>query len=155
DGGRRIRNIKVIDVVLCSPDDPEQADCMQVTVDRAGDFSTYTLCIVELDKDGHPTENPPKGFDVRYACLDFSFKANCLSDLDCQTADTCPPKVLVEPEIDYLAKDYQSSRQLILDRLALIMPDWREQHVPDIGITLVEILAYVGDYLSYYQDAVA
>ena len=27
--------------------------------------------------------------------------------------------------------------------------------MPDIGITLVELLAYVGDYLSYYQDAVA
>ena len=30
-----------------------------------------------------------------------------------------------------------------------------ERHVPDIGITLVELLAYTGDYLSYYQDAVA
>ncbi|HTL19022.1 MAG TPA: putative baseplate assembly protein, partial [Patescibacteria group bacterium] len=35
------------------------------------------------------------------------------------------------------------------------MPDWKERHVPDIGVALVEILAYVGDHLSYYQDAVA
>ena len=27
--------------------------------------------------------------------------------------------------------------------------------MPDIGVALVEVLAYVGDYLSYYQDAVA
>ena len=27
--------------------------------------------------------------------------------------------------------------------------------MPDIGIALVELLAYVGDYLSYYPDAVA
>ncbi len=27
--------------------------------------------------------------------------------------------------------------------------------MPDLGITLVELLAYAGDYLSYYQDAVA
>src|SRR4029077_15545434 len=33
--------------------------------------------------------------------------------------------------------------------------DWRERHVPDLGIALVELLAYTGDYLSYYQDAVA
>ncbi len=59
------------------------------------------------------------------------------------------------PEINYLAKDYGTFRQLMLDRLALIMPDWRERHVPDLNITLVELLAYVGDYLSYYQDAVA
>lgn len=35
------------------------------------------------------------------------------------------------------------------------MPDWKERHVPDIGIALVEVLAHVGDHLSYYQDAVA
>src|SRR5262249_41470717 len=50
---------------------------------------------------------------------------------------------------------YASFRQLILDRLAVLMPDWKERHVPDLGITLVELLAYSGDYLSYYQDAVA
>ncbi|MDQ6643430.1 MAG: hypothetical protein M3Y76_03195, partial [Chloroflexota bacterium] len=154
-GGQRIRNIQVIEVRLCDPDDPDLADCMQVTVDKAGDFSTYTLCLVKVDDQGHPTDQPPENFDPRYACVNFSFKANCPSDLDCQPTDTCPPRVLVEPEINYLAKDYASFRQLILDRLALIMPDWQERHIPDIGITLVEILAYVGDYLSYYQDAVA
>src|SRR6185369_9764573 len=56
---------------------------------------------------------------------------------------------------NYLAKDYASFRQLLLDRLALIMPEWQERHAPDVGIVLLEILAYVGDYLSYYQDAVA
>ena len=34
---------------------------------------------------------------------------------------------LVEPEINYLAKDYASFRRLVLDRLALIMPDWQER----------------------------
>ena len=59
------------------------------------------------------------------------------------------------PDINYLAKDFASFRQLILDRLAVIMPLWQETHTADIGIALVEVLAYVGDYLSYYQDAVA
>src|SRR5262249_5701315 len=58
-------------------------------------------------------------------------------------------------EINYLAKDNESFRQLILDRLAVIMPQWMETHAPDLGITLVQLLAYAGDYLSYYQDAVA
>ena len=35
------------------------------------------------------------------------------------------------------------------------MPDWRERNPADLGITLVELLAYAGDQLSYYQDAVA
>ena len=43
----------------------------------------------------------------------------------------------------------------MLDRLALLVPDWRERNAADVGIALVELLAYVGDHLSYQQDAVA
>lgn len=154
DGGRRLRDIRVVGVRLCIEDDPDLDDCMRVTVDRPGDFSTYTLSVVSADLSGHPTREPLDGFDPRYSHVDFSFKADCPSDLDCLPVP-CPPASLSEPAIDYLAKDYASFRQLILDRLALIMPDWMERHVPDIGITLVELLSYVGDYLSYFQDAVA
>src|SRR5579872_2522523 len=59
------------------------------------------------------------------------------------------------PEIDYLAKDYASFRQLMLDHLALRVPGWTERSEADLGIVLVEVLAYAADYLSYYQDAVA
>jgi hypothetical protein len=31
----------------------------------------------------------------------------------------------------------------------------RERNPADVGIVLVELLAYVGDHLSYYQDALA
>ena len=66
-----------------------------------------------------------------------------------------PQQKLVEPAIDYMAKDYASFRKLMLDRLSLIMPDWKERNPADVGIMLVELLAYVGDHLSYYQDAAA
>jgi hypothetical protein len=57
--------------------------------------------------------------------------------------------------IDYLAKDYASFRQLMLDRMALTMPAWQERNPADVEVALVELLAYVGDNLSYFQDAVA
>jgi hypothetical protein len=155
EGGRRVRHIQVKSVYPDKDDDDELGECLRVEVDRAGDFSTYTLRLLEVDDKGRPTGKPPAGFDPRYASARFSFKVNCPSDLDCQAADLCPPADLARPEINYLAKDYASFRQLILDRLALVMPDWRERHLPDIGIALVEVLAYTGDYLSYYQDAVA
>src|SRR5262249_41556561 len=44
---------------------------------------------------------------------------------------------------------------LLLDRMTLLMPQWQERHAADLGVALVELLAYVGDYLSYQQDAVA
>ncbi len=155
DGGRRVTGIRAVDLRLCIEDDPDLDDCLRVAVDRPGDFSTYTLRLVNPDARGRPGDTPLDGFDPRYARIDFSFKAGCPSDLDCAPACGCPAETLAEPEISYLAKDYASFRQLILDRLALIMPGWTERHAPDLGIALVELLAYVGDHLSYYQDAVA
>lgn len=153
-GGQRIRGIQITGIEAEQQDDPTLDSCLRVYVDRKGDFSPYMLCLVALDEQGRPTDRPHPDFDPRYAQLRFSFKAGCPSDLDCRPVP-CPPETYTEPEISYLAKDYSSFRQLILDRLSLLMPDWQERHVPDLGITLVELLAYVGDRLSYYQDAVA
>jgi len=43
----------------------------------------------------------------------------------------------------------------MLDRMSAIAPDWQERSPADLGIALVELLAFVGDQLSYHQDAVA
>ena len=146
-GGRRITGIRVTGVKVCPQVDPELDNCMVVSVDRPGDFSTYRLCLVGLPPD---TE-----FDPRYRCLEFSFKASCPSDLDCRGDSPCPPEPGSEPEISYLAKDFASLRRLMFDRLAVTLPEWTDRHVPDLGVTLVELLAYAGDRLSYAQDAVA
>lgn len=158
-GGQVIRDIRVLALELVQQDDPTLDSYLRVTVDQAGDFSAYTLTVVALDDRGRPTDAPHPDFDPRYSALTFSFKVGCPSDLDCKTDTVCLPEgspdAIASPGINYLAKDYASFRQMILDRLALLVPHWRDRHVPDLGITLVELLAYVGDYLSYYQDAVA
>jgi hypothetical protein len=149
EGGRRILNIRAIDVRLEPAHDGDLDDCLHVTLDKSGDFSAYRLCLVEANG------KPLKGFDPRYACIEFFFKLDCPSELDCKTDHDCPPEIFAASDINYLAKDYASFRQLIYDRLSVTMPDWRERHAPDLGVTLVEILAYAADHLSYYQDAVA
>jgi predicted phage baseplate assembly protein len=154
DGGVRVRDVAVKGVGLCALEGMDEDDCMRVWTDKLGDQSVYTLSLVEEGR-GRPGRRPLAGFDPLYAQADFTFTANCPSEFDCLPYDACPPETRDEPEIDYLSKDYASFRQLILDRLSLVMPDWKERHVPDIGVALVELLAYVGDYLSYYQDAVA
>lgn len=154
-GGRRITNIRAVDFDPHATDDTFEQDCLGIDVDREGDWSTYTLCFVELDEDGRSTGRPLQSLDPRYACVDFSFKIDCPAEIDCKVEPVCPPPERPRPHISYLAKDYASFRQLILDRLALLMPEWRERHVPDLGIAIVEVLAYAGDYLSYYQDSVA
>jgi len=153
EGGRRICDIQVKEVNVIQSQHPELDDYMEVLVDKPGDFSTYTLRVVEKDRWGEWQPHP--AFDQRYNSLDFSFKVDCPNELDCKQNSPCPPEPLQEPNLNYLAKDYGSFRQLILDRLSLTMPEWQKRHVPDIGMALVEILAYTGDHLSYYQDAVA
>lgn len=144
EGGVRVRDIKVTAV-------SSAANVLTVNVNAAGDFSTYTLRIVNSPSDA----NAPLGFDPQLSAVEFSFKVECPSDFDCEQVTVCPPVQFVQPEINYLAKDYASFRRLILDRLSTLMPDWRERSAADVQIALVELLAYVGDHLSYFQDAVA
>ncbi len=155
EGGARIRDIKVLDVTPRHHPDPKEEDCLLVTVDKPGDFSCYKLCLYRTPKKGGKPDRYFKGMDPRYACATFSFKTDCSGELDCKDTKPCPVPFREEPDISYLARDYASFRQLILDRLALLVPDWRERHIPDVGVALAEVLAYAGDHLSYYQDAVA
>ena len=147
-GGERIRPIVTLDATIGTGDD---SDVLTVEVEEAGDFSIYTLSLVR----GPHDPNPPDEIDPRLAAVDFSFKVECPSDFDCAPKHICPPEPRDQPEINYLAKDYASFRKLILDRMALILPAWRERNPADLGVTLVELLAYAGDQLSYQQDAIA
>ncbi len=150
EGGTRIRNIRVTNVKKCGDDH------LEVYVTEPGDFSTYTLNIKYVWTPGdEQVQQPPPKLDPAYAQCDFSFKAACPSRFDCKPRLVCPIEPRVEPLIDYMAKDYASFRQALLDLIPTLLPGWKERHEADLGITLVELLAYVGDYLSYYQDAVA
>ena len=147
EGGERIRDVAATQLAV----DAADPLVLVVTVNRPGDFSTYTLRLVKSPTD--PTR--PAGFDPLLSAVDFSFKVECASDFDCQPERVCPPEALPAPEIDYLAKDYASFRRLLLDRLSVLMPDWAERNPADLGVALVEVLAYVADHLSYRQDAIA
>ena len=137
------------------------ANLVTIKVNAVSSSSTYTLRLVEsleqlvrrgvLDLENLPS---PQGFDPQLSQIQFSGKEN-ISEFDCRPPEPLLEKPEAPPFIDYLAKDYASFRQLILDRLAVTFPEWQERNPSDIGIMLVEVLAYAADYLSYYQDAVA
>lgn len=129
-------------------DDPR--NWFAVLTDRRGDFSTYTLRLVAgIGDDAQPADFDPILREVR-----FAFKVECPSDFDCVDDDVDEQTVPASPTIDYLAKDYASFRQLMLDRMSVTLEDWVERSPADLGVALVEVLAYAADHLSYYQDAV-
>ncbi|MDX1546659.1 MAG: hypothetical protein R3247_06710, partial [Rhodothermales bacterium] len=129
-------------------DAEDPGDLLLVRTEEAGDFSTYRLCLVDGDV-------PLATLDPLLAEVDFSFKVECPSEFDCAPVHVCPPVPAETPPIDYLARDYASFRRLMLDRLSVVMPDWTERSPADIGVALVEVLAYAADRLSYHQDGVA
>ena len=164
-GGERVDTIAVLWVAAADTPPPEAtpveqtffaglaepANVLVVRTDRSGDFSGYRLRLVR----GSDDDGPLPDFDPRLSDVDFSFKAECPSDFDCLVPGECDEPSRPEPDIDYLAKDYAGFRQRILDRLSTLQPDWRDRNAADLGVTLAELLAYVGDHLSYWQDAVA
>ncbi len=57
--------------------------------------------------------------------------------------------------MNYLVKDYNGFRSDILRHMSVYQPAWTDRSPADVGITVIESLAYVADYASQYQDAVA
>jgi hypothetical protein len=135
-GGERVRGLRVLAVT-------RQADHLRIRVDRRGDFSTYWLELRHAD------------LDPAYSGCALGFKAGCPTRFDCRPKLDCPEPVRRDPPIDYLVKDYASFRQALLDFLPALAPELPPPHVAGLSATLIELLAHVGDQLSYYQDAVA
>lgn len=143
-GGDRVRHIRVVSVTRIE-------DHLELWVDRTGDFSDYRLLITY--EGGAPPDDFP--LDLFYREVAFNFKAGCPARFDCRRPSIAPPEPEAEIFVDYMAKDYDSFRQALVDLLPRLIPDWSERRVADQGMMLLELLAYVGDQLSYYQDAVA
>jgi hypothetical protein len=162
DGGERLAIIPV-DWVAAADDLPAGTDpalvdgiddlprTLVVRTTVFGDFSRYALHL----RAASGSDQPPDNFDPKLSDIDFSFKVECPSDFDCADTQLCPPQSADKLDIDYLAKDYTGFRRLMLDRLSLLAPGWRERSAADVGVMLVELMAYAADNLSYRQDAIA
>jgi hypothetical protein len=137
----------------------DAADVIVVGASVAGDFSPYTLSLVNdaatAGQDTFELSATLDGFDPQLTEVSFSFKVECGPDFDCKPrTPPCPPDLPTPPPINYLAKDYGSFHTIMLDRLNQLLPNWGASSEADMGIALAELVAYTGDRLSYYQDAV-
>jgi predicted phage baseplate assembly protein len=114
---------------------------LTLRVAAPGDFSTYRLAV------------PSPVLDPFFDGVPFTFKAGCPSNLDCEAQPApCPAAQADTPPINYLAKDFLSFRQALLDFSALRYPDWQERSEADFGVMFAEALSSVADDLSYQQD---
>jgi hypothetical protein len=124
--------------------DSEGRPVLTLTTVVAGDFSLYKLTLTS------------SALDQFFSQSIFSFKATCASDLDCAApAAPCSPASGNPPPIDYLAKDFLSFRQALMDFSGLRYPAWQERAEADFGMMFLEALSGLADDLSYTQDRVA
>jgi hypothetical protein len=148
-GGKRIVGIKVVNATRRS------SRLLDVIVDHQGDFSEYLLTIGWQSDDGVNWIYKFDPLDRLFSVAPVNLRPGCAVDFDCASVDDCARPELPEPALDYLARDYASFRQLLIDLLAQHNPSWSERSPADVGIALLELLAAEGDRLAYFQDAVA
>ncbi|MFI5958822.1 hypothetical protein [Cryptosporangium sp. NPDC051539] len=123
---------------------PDQEAVRTLIVEvSGGDRSAYRFEVIE------PLRH---GFDPDLAAAVFTFGAGGHPPPREGPAASPPTH---GPHVGYLARDYAGLRQTMLDRLSVLLPGRTDLSPADLGVTLVELFAYVGDQLSYAQDAVA
>lgn len=139
EGGARIVGIGVVGV------DPPAGRTLRLYATDAGDFSIYTLRV--LDPAAH-------GLDGVLASAPVNFRAGCPTDLDCKPVRACPEPAGEQPALDLMARDFASFRRMLLDLAQARNPRWLETHPAEPATALVELLAAEGDRLAWMQDAV-
>jgi len=59
---------------------------------------------------------------------------------------------LLGANLDYTDKDFDSLRLRLFNLIEGAFPEWTEQNVANFGNIIVELFAFVGDVLGFYQD---
>ncbi|MEO6998295.1 MAG: hypothetical protein ABI112_09455, partial [Terracoccus sp.] len=85
--------------------------------------------------------------------LPVRLRPECGDVPDCITVPPAP-SLLTAPDYDTLARDYTGLRAMLVERLGALQPAY-DPSLADHTITLVELMAHLGDLLAYRQDRVA
>ena len=62
---------------------------------------------------------------------------------------------LLSASVDYTDRDFDSLRKRLIALLKSVFPDWSDFDVAGFGNILLEMFCFVGDVLTFYQDAQA
>jgi hypothetical protein len=139
-GGERILagpmsgQVQVIKLLHSAP------QVLQVTIAPVGDYSRYTLTILQA------------GFDPIFGQIVFRFRPGCFSS-NCSPLVKYQPSV-EQPAIDYLAKDYDSFRHTIISAMMQRVPWWQPTSEASFDVVLLDLFSAAADELSNYQDRV-
>ncbi len=114
---------------------------VEISVAEPGTFTDYRLFI-----------DDPR-LDRVFNNTLFSFKVGCDNLRDCVVPpNPCGPEPSADFPVDYLARDFVSIRNALLDFAAQRYANWQKPIEADVGVMLAEVMAALGDEFSYMQD---
>lgn len=115
------------------------ASQLRLQINGVGDYSGYILHVDYQDR-----------IDPLFARQDFKFRPGCFNS-NCHPGEAYSP-VAEEPVIDYLARDFDSFKHLLLNAMRQRVPDWQPTSEADLDQVLIDLLAADADELCDYQD---
>jgi hypothetical protein len=161
-GDPNVPDLPVLSLLGYGPEDPHPAGvdpCLRyldLTVNGPKDFRKYRLRIDDPRANPSPGSPPFSRIDPFFNDVVFSFQVGCDDNLDCAPAALeCPLEQPVDFPVDYLARDFVSLRNALLDFAAHRYPEWQLPIEADVGSVLMEVFAALGDEFSYIQDRYA
>lgn len=115
---------------------------LRLRVEPIGDYSMYTLKVDTAAYD----------FDPILAMKDFKFRPGCFNTNCAPVSSYEAPQD--EPVIDYLARDFDSFKHVLINAMRMRVPDWEPTSEADLDQVLIDLIAADADELADYQDRV-
>jgi hypothetical protein len=118
---------------------------VELTLVGAPDPTLYRIEVVDP---------PPVAFDPLRTILPTRLRPECDALGSCFAVPPAPAPPEPSPVHDYLARDWRSLRQALLEFLLREHPD-ADVSIADPTVTVLELFAHIGDVLHYRLDRVA
>ena len=123
------------------------ADTLLLTTSSIGDYSTYTLGVAFDDPAGDTLIDP------LFAELPFKFRPGCFN-LNCAPAFEIGAAAAELPAIDYLARDFDSIKHVLINAMRARVPGWEPTSEADLDMVVLDLIAADADELCDFQDRV-
>lgn len=114
---------------------------LRLQINGVGDYSSYYLNAGFQNK-----------IDPLFSRQDFKFRPGCFNS-NCHPGENYPAAA-EEPVNDYLARDFDSFKHLLLNAMRQRVPDWQPSSEADLDQVLIDLLAADADELCDYQDRI-
>ena len=145
--GNPARATQVVQVLAGTGD----SHTLRLKIAPVGDYSTYLLSTTAVGLSA-PDNALPLAMDPLLNALPFKFRPGCFN-LNCTPSDKTRPPPL-EPEIDYLARDYDSLRHVLMAAMMRRVPGWSPTSEADLDQVLIDLIAAEADEQADHHDRV-